>query len=287
MKRRGFIKTLATAVPLFSWDWLLASQINERSREWQADLVVAGGGLGGCAAALAALRAGLRVILTENTDWIGGQATSQAVPPDEHPWIETFGGTRSYRQYRESIRALYRDHYPLTAQARLNERLNPGGGWVSRLCHEPRVSLSVLQQMLAPYLSNRQLRVLLEHRPVSAETSGDAVRALTVQDLRENRLVTLSAPYIIDATELGDVLALAKIEHVTGAESRQATDEPHAPETANSQDQQAFTYCFAVDHIEGEDHTIEKPSEYDFWRAYQPQMQPPWQGPLFSWTMTD
>ena len=50
-----------------------------------ADLVIAGGGLGGVAAALAALRNGLRVCMTEETDWIGGQITSQGVPPDEHP----------------------------------------------------------------------------------------------------------------------------------------------------------------------------------------------------------
>src|SRR5262245_26949683 len=66
-------------------------------RERAAEVVVAGGGLGGVAAALAAARAGRRVILTEETDWIGGQLTSQAVPPDEHPWIESFGCTCSYR----------------------------------------------------------------------------------------------------------------------------------------------------------------------------------------------
>ncbi|MBI4601369.1 MAG: FAD-dependent oxidoreductase, partial [Planctomycetes bacterium] len=60
-------------------------------KEIRADLVVAGGGLGGCAAALAACRNGLRVVMTEETDWIGGQLTQQAVPPDEHPWIESFG----------------------------------------------------------------------------------------------------------------------------------------------------------------------------------------------------
>src|ERR671918_397734 len=64
---------------------------------FEADLVIAGGGLGGCAAALAALRNGLRVILTEETDWLGGQLTSQGVPPDEHQWIESHGCTASYR----------------------------------------------------------------------------------------------------------------------------------------------------------------------------------------------
>ena len=50
-------------------------------RELQCDVAVIGGGFGGVAAALGALRNGQRVVLTEETDWIGGQVTSQAVPP--------------------------------------------------------------------------------------------------------------------------------------------------------------------------------------------------------------
>ncbi|MES4786346.1 MAG: FAD-dependent oxidoreductase, partial [Nitrospiraceae bacterium] len=78
-----------------------------------------------CAAAMAATALGFRVILTEITDWIGGQLTSQAVPPDEHPWIEQFGCTRRYRQFREGVRRYYRDHYPLTPEARTDPALNP------------------------------------------------------------------------------------------------------------------------------------------------------------------
>ena len=59
--------------------------------ETETDILVVGGGLGGVAGALAALRLGRRVVLTEETDWIGGQLTTQAVPPDEHPWIEEMG----------------------------------------------------------------------------------------------------------------------------------------------------------------------------------------------------
>jgi len=29
--------------------------------------------------------------MSEEYDWIGGQLTSQAVPPDEHSWVEQFG----------------------------------------------------------------------------------------------------------------------------------------------------------------------------------------------------
>lgn len=37
----------------------------------QSDVIIIGGSLGGTAAALAAAKAGLRVILTEETDWLG------------------------------------------------------------------------------------------------------------------------------------------------------------------------------------------------------------------------
>src|SRR5690606_35998134 len=135
------------------------------AREMRFDVAILGGGVGGCAAALAACRAGMRVVMTEETPWIGGQLTSQGVPPDEHPWIEQFGGTQSYRAYRTAVRQYYRDHYPLTPQVRANEWFNPGGGSVSRLTHEPRVSLAVLEAMLAPYVSGGKLVVLLRHKP--------------------------------------------------------------------------------------------------------------------------
>ncbi len=50
---------------------------------------------------------------------------------------------------------------------------------------------------------------------------------------------------------------------------------------------QAFTVCFAVDYLPGEDHTIERPDEYGFWRDYVPRMTPPWPGKLLSWSMSN
>src|SRR5712671_3543246 len=110
MDRRCFLR-LAALTPVAFPDGVRGSQkpANERA----ADVVIIGGGCGGCAAALAAARTGNRVILTEETDWIGGQLTAQAVPPDEHPWIEAFGCTASYRRFRNGVRDYYRRHYPL------------------------------------------------------------------------------------------------------------------------------------------------------------------------------
>jgi len=257
------------------------------ARELRCDIAVIGGGTGGCAAALAAVRNGLRVVMTEETDWIGGQLTSQAVPPDEHPWIENFGCTRAYRTYRNLVREYYRRHYSLTAEARARWNLNPGDGRVSRLTHEPRVSLAVLEEMLAPYVSSGRLVILLRHRPTAADTTGDRVRSVTVKNLESGSARTIEAPYFVDATEMGDLLPLTRTEYVTGFESRRATGELHAPEQAQPANMQSFTCCFAVDYIAGENHTIEKPEEYAFWRDYVPQMKPAWTGRLLDWAMSD
>jgi NADPH-dependent 2,4-dienoyl-CoA reductase/sulfur reductase-like enzyme len=77
-------------------------------REARTDILIVGAGVGGVAGALAAVKLGKRVILTGETDWIGGQLTSQAVPPDEHPWIESHGCTASYREFRERVCGWYR-----------------------------------------------------------------------------------------------------------------------------------------------------------------------------------
>jgi hypothetical protein len=253
----------------------------------KVDVLVIGGGTGGCAAALAAARNGWRVILTEETDWIGGQLTAQAVPPDEHPWIEAFGATRAYREFRARVREYYRRNYPLTAEARAQAYLNPGNGNVSRLCHEPRVALAVLNEMLAPYLSGARLTILRGHKPVAADVERDSVAAVTVRNLHTGGEVVLRAPYVIDATELGDLLPLTRAEYVTGVESQRETGELHAPSSAQPGNQQAFTYCFAMDYLEGEDHTIEKPASYEFWKNYRPQLTPPWPGRLLDWQWTE
>lgn len=255
-------------------------------REVSVDLVIIGGGLGGCAAAIAALRNGRRVVMTEETDWIGGQLTSQGVPPDEHRWIESSGANSSYRKLRSHIRDYYRQNYPLLESARSKPNLNPGNGNVSRLCQEPRVALAVLEAWLAPYRASGQLQLLTEHRAISADVANDRVLAVKVQSERSGRERVLVGKYFVDATELGDLLPLTGTEFVTGAEAQSETNELHAAKKADPDNQQAFTMCFAVDHLAGEDHTIDKPAEYSFWQDFVPKMTPAWPGKLLDFTYT-
>ena len=245
------------------------------------DILIVGGGLGGVAGALAALRLGKRVILTEECDWLGGQLTAQGVPPDEPWWIEQTGCTASYRQFRNLVRDYYRQHYPLLEAARRDPQLNPGLGNVSRLCFEPRVGVAVLEAMLAPYRASKQLEVLMRHRALAVQTTADRVDGVELESLETGARRFVRAAYILDATELGDLLELAKVEHIIGAESQAQTGEPHAlPGAANPMDQQAISWCFALDHLPGEDHTIDKPADYAFWQSYR---APFWPGSLLSW----
>ncbi len=252
--------------------------------ELTCDVLIAGGGVGGLAAALAVARAGRRAIILEEYAWIGGQFTSQAVPPDEHGWIERFGCTATYRAFREGVRRHYREHTPLLPSVRDNPRLNPGNGWVSPLCHEPRVALAVLEAMLAPHVASRAILILRRHRVTAATpTSDDRITDVVAENLDTHESLRFRAAYFLDATENGDLLPLAGVEHVTGSESRAQTGEPSAPETANPRNVQAFSVCFVLEELAGENHVIPRPARYDFWRNYVPRLTPPWPGPLLGW----
>ena len=128
MRRRRFLRQsgCGLAAPWGHLAWRGRGWHAEMApREVAGDVVIVGGGLGGCAAALAVLRNGRTVVLTEVTDWIGGQLTSQAVPPDEHPWIERFGSSASYRKLRHEIRAVLSASLSLDGRGPIERSLEP------------------------------------------------------------------------------------------------------------------------------------------------------------------
>jgi hypothetical protein len=152
---------------------------------------------------------------------------------------------------------------------------------VSKLCHEPRVAVAVIDAMLMPYLGSGRLTIKRRTKPVSCEMDGQG-RVVGVEFRRlDHPRVTfkVKAEFVIDATELGDLLPLTNTPYVTGFESRKDTGEPSAPEEAQPTNSQAVSICFAVDHIEGENNVIPKPANYDFWRKRNPSF---WGAPLLS-----
>ena len=60
----------------------------------------------------------------------------------------------------------------------------------------------------------------------------------------------------------------------TGNDTVTSAQYSHSRCLASSGSSEAFTCCFAMDYLEGQDHTIDRPAEYDFWRDYQPKLDP-------------
>ncbi len=247
--------------------------------EHKTQVLIVGGGLGAVAAALSACRLGCQTMLVAPDSWLGGQATSQGVPPDEHPWIESTGATASYREFRNRIRSAYREHLPVDARWKLDPRLNPGGGQVSPITHDPRVSLQVIEGMLLPFRVSGLLTILREYSPVRVDTDGDRVRAVDFGEF------SVAADYVLDATETGDLLPLAGVEYRTGAEAQQEFGEPHAPEHADPLNQQAVSWCAVLGWEPGNERApVERPDSYGHWKN---TVAPFWPGPQLSFEKLD
>ena len=232
--------------------------------EKHVPVLIVGGSFGGVSAALACAKSGVHCCLVAQGEWLGGQATAQGVPLDEHPWIEQYGCTGSYRAFRNKIRAYYRRNYRLTREALDDPTLNPGACWVSALGFEPKAGLAVLGEMLQPYVSAGLIEIWRGWRICSAETQHDKV--LSVSFDKESIRMVVSAEYILDATETGELLPLTGTEYRVGAESVAQTGEPLALPEADPLRQQPFTHLIAVSYQPGKDNTIEKPAQYDSFR---------------------
>lgn len=250
--------------------------------EKKYDICIVGGGLGGVSGALAAARNNLKVLLIEETDWLGGQTTSQGVPPDEHVYIEKFGRTESYANYRERVRDYYRNNYDLIEEYKMDPLLNPGGGWVGPICHEPKVSAQIFMDMTSKHVSNGNLDILFESNVTEAIVSDGIIEKITVKT--PNSILSIDAQYFIDATETGSLLPITNTEYITGSESVEETGELHAVNETSPLDMQAVTWCFAVSMENEGEYIIEKPAKYEYFRDKISEF---WPGSQFSWEYSE
>ncbi len=231
------------------------------------DVLVVGGGTGGTAAALAAARHGCSVCLIEESDWLGGQFTSQGVAAlDEHVYIEAFGGTVSYYQLRNALRDVYRSaasHLPDDSP------FNPGNCWVTNLAFEPAVAAALLDRMVT---EAGHIAVYRRAKASAAVVDDDRIVSVVAASLTDNQAWRFNPKYVLDATELGDLLPLTGTEHRVGAESVQQTGEPHAqPLEVQRRCVQSCTYTFALERGKlGESHVIPRPAQYERFRRTQP-----------------
>jgi hypothetical protein len=196
--------------------------------------------------------------------------------------VERTGVTARYRLLRNAVRQRYKQTRRLTEAARHDPLVNPGQAWVSKISSEPVIFREVLNEMMRPALTHGTLRCLFRHRPAEAVVERDRISAVGFEDLETGEHVMITAGYVLDATEEGDLLPLAGCELITAAESAETTGEPHAlPGPPDPMDQQAITWCAALEWRPSEDHTLERPAAYEFWRSCRADF---WPGPQLGWT---
>lgn len=235
------------------------------------DIIICGASLGGTLAAYSSAKEGKKVLLLEETKWIGGQLTSQAVPPDEHKWIEEEGCTQTYREYRNKVR----DHYindPNFKREILDKgeikrvedrRFCPASSEVSRISHPPKLALSFLIEMLEPF-NGKNLTIRTNAKLLSCKKDGIEIKSVTylIDGIEEE----FFGKIFIDGTDTGELLPLSNTEYRIGAESKEETGEESAPIEKDPSDIQPFTYTLAFKcHKEG-NYVIKKPKNYEYYR---------------------
>lgn len=230
------------------------------------DIAVIGGSLGGVQAAISAAREHKKVYLCEETDWIGGQLTSQAVPPDEHPWIEKFGATDRYLEFRRQIRNHYRAIPEFREEVRQKECFCPGNSWVSRVAHEPKVALRLLLESMEEYLKDGRITLEYHTTAIDSVVKEDTIRSVTVKNHDNGMEKQILADFFLDATDCGDLLPIVGAEYVTGAESKEDTQEEHAPQKKDPYDMQPITWVAALELNPEGDYKIEKPEHYEYFK---------------------
>ncbi|MEM6452106.1 MAG: FAD-dependent oxidoreductase, partial [Cyanobacteria bacterium P01_D01_bin.105] len=176
-----------------------------------ADILVVGGGTGGTAAAIQAARqnAHLRVVLVSELPWLGGMLTSAGVSAPDGNELAAFQ-TGLWGAFLKEL-----------------NRRHPGGlsnGWVSFFTYSPAVGAQIFADWVAA-LPN--LHWISQQRPKrvlrSPLLSQDCITGVQFDTL------TVKAKITLDATELGDLLALGDVPHRWGWETQSIWQEPSAP----------------------------------------------------------
>ena len=213
-----------------------------RAQTHQADLLIIGGGASGTTAGIQAARMGVQTIIVEETEWLGGMLTAAGVSAVDGNHQLPSGLWGEFRQ------KLY-DHYggPKAVAT----------GWVSNTLFEPSVGNQVLRGLVR---NEKNLAVWFKTAWREVKKTGDGW-LVTVQTGKSRK--TIRARLLLDATELGDVLAAAGAGYRVGMDSRHDTGEAFAPDAANDIVQDLTYVVTLQDYGPGADKTIPRPAGYD------------------------
>ena len=212
---------------------------------YKTDVLVIGASASGIAAGIQSARMGVNTIITEPTTWLGGMITAAGV--------SAFDGNHSlpsglFGEFREALHKVYGGPSKVST------------GWVSNTLFEPHVGDSIFKSMV---LQTKGLTVKYQFQFLRVLKNNDTITGAVFVDEPSNQQITIYARQVIDATELGDVLANAGVPYSLGMEASAVTGEDiHVSETNDIV--QDITYVAILkDYGMGVDKTIAKPKNYD------------------------
>lgn len=206
------------------------------------DVLIIGGGASGTMAGIQAARMGVNVIIAEETSWLGGMLTAAGVSAIDGNHRLPAG---LWGEFRQQLYKYYGG--PEAVET----------GWVSNTLFEPHVGNQLLQQMAS---AEKTLRVWYNTKWQSVKREQGKWTITIMQGKQQH---TISAPILIDATELGDIMAAAGAGYRIGMDSRTETGEEQAPEKSNNIIQDLTYVAVLKDYGKGANKTIARPAGYD------------------------
>ena len=213
------------------------------AQTFTTDVLIIGGGTGGTAAGIQSARLKIKTIIAETTPWLGGMLTAAGVSATDGNHELKSGLWEEFRQQ------LYK-HYGKT---------NLGTGWVSNTLFEPHVGDSIFKQLCDKEKKYLIIKYRLQLQSVLKEKN--KITGAVFKNY-QGRTITIFCKICIDATELGDVLAMSGTAYDTGMEDFAYSHESIAP-GRNNIIQDLTWAAILKDHGPGSDNTITRPNGYD------------------------
>lgn len=231
----------------------------------EIDLLIVGGNESACAAAVQAARLGVkRIVLVNDTDWLGGQFSAESVGPlDERTILDgksaNFPRSGLFLEMVSRIRAHNQKTYGVAA---------PGNCWSGTETIEPAAAARLFEELVAPYTDkgSQQVQVLRGWQPKKVMLEGKRVSGVTFERTNGGKeSLTVQARLTMDSSDWGDVIRLSGAKYIAGADLRARFGEPSAPEVlddAARQEMNSITYAITLREA-GRDATIPRPADYD------------------------
>lgn len=180
------------------------------------DVIVAGAGTGGWAAAIQASRLGARVLLLEETDWIGGQMSAAAVTTMDEAGLWKKFPVRERGLYREFHESMVNYYYTLDKDPYVTYYAYPDqleGGY------EPKATRAQLYGFIKYAREHGGLLDLsVRSRVVAVQKRGETVTGISLEVAGDGTSIRrdVACKILIDATEYGDVIPLTGARYRVG-----------------------------------------------------------------------